>query len=177
MELYISDIDVCEKMLKELNQIRGENPGDIRFFDYPDNKEGSSSFEFLYKDNIRIIYLDKKFKVEFYETKPPHSRYILTEQLDIAMSSLAVFSELTLDDIDKTSWFSVLWSPVKSTTKQQFMNTTFLVYYQFEYTEDSSYYRDQFNNYEEIPIVGILPIKFEDGLWLTRISKSNSYII
>jgi hypothetical protein len=29
-----------------------------------------------------------------------------------------------------------------------------------------------YNNYLEIPIIGILPVKFEDTTWLSKISKS-----
>ena len=33
-----------------------------------------------------------------------------------------------------------------------------------------------YNNYMEIPIVGILPVKFDDNTWLGKISKSKLFI-
>jgi hypothetical protein len=35
---------------------------------------------------------------------------------------------------------------------------------------------DTFSNYVEIPIVGILPIKFEDNTWLTKITKGKDIV-
>jgi hypothetical protein len=174
LEIYISDSLSCEKIVKELKEIRGNRLEENKFFDYDFVENGFEGFEYNYKENLRIIFLNDKIKIEYYETKPPHSRNILSDQLEIIFSSLKIFETINIIKIDKTSWFSILWTPFKS-VKQVFANTPFLVYYQLEYSDNDFFYRNNYNNYAEIPLIGILPIKFDETVWLNRISKSMFY--
>jgi hypothetical protein len=169
MELSISDPELCKKIVNKLNELRASpKDGDV-FIDYPNNKKtDQTNFEYRYMDNISILYIDEQIKIEFYENKPPHSRYIFSDQINIILSRLKTLAEVIIHNIDRTSWFCILWTPVKS-TKAQFMNTSFLVYYQFEM--NNTYFEETFSNHAEIPLIGILPIKFEDSMWLSKISK------
>lgn len=168
MEIFISDSQACEKLIKELKLLRLDKYEEGRFYDNDLSK--SSNFEYHMNENIKIICYDEKIKIEFYETKPPHGRFILSNQLEQIFSKFNAFDSIEISKIEKCSWFCVLWSPFKS-AKSQFSNTSFLVYYQFSYTDSEIFYQG-YNNYLEIPIIGILPVKFDDNLWLSKISKS-----
>ena len=48
--------------------------------------------------------------------------------------------------------------------------TSFLTYYQFCYTNSYNILAN-YKDFLEIPIIGILPLKLEDNIWLTRIIK------
>jgi hypothetical protein len=68
----------------------------------------------------------------------------------------------------------VLWTPFKS-NKQFFSNTSFLTYYQFDMGEYSNYTEQSVmshHGFYEVPIVGILPIKFDENIWLRKFRKS-----
>lgn len=180
MEILISDIYTCNFIREELLKLRLEKSEENKFYEYlfQDKKEilgndysyGKISFEYNVNDNLKIICLSTDVKIEFYETKPPHSRYILSEQFENIFSKLKFFNSIDLSKIEKCSWFSVLWSPFKS-NQQLFSNTSFLTYYQFDIGE-YSYCMTSHQGYYEVPIVGILPIKLDENIWLRKFRKS-----
>lgn len=173
MEIFITDTITCESIISELNILRTNPEEESKFFEYVDetqNQKNQKKFEYNAGENLKILCQENKVKIEYYETKPPHFRYILSEQLDNIFSKLNAFSSIDISKIVKTSWFCILWTPFKS-PKINFSNTSFLVYYQFSYSENELSFRG-YNNYSEFPVVGILPLKFEEQLWLQRISKS-----
>ena len=78
---------------------------------------------------------------------------------------------IKISKLDISSWFSILWTPVKS-SKGVMMNTSFLSYYQFNINDQNNLSSYRVNkHYSEIPIIGILPIKFDSKLFLSRINK------
>lgn len=179
MEIFLTDTMTYDKISKELIEKRNSSEA-YKFYDYSTNHMNQSNndnnyrkdtlmFEYNVTENLKILIFDKKIKLEFYENRPPHSRVILSSQLEEIFSCLKTFDLIDLNKIDKSSWFSVLWSPVRS-NKSHFNSTTFLSYYQFGYTDLDLYYRG-FNDFMEIPIVGILPIKLDDNVWLNKITK------
>jgi hypothetical protein len=187
MELFISDTLTCENIFDELNNLRNCKEEEQKFYDYMDlntikqtkinkhSRSGRVLFEYSPCDNLKIICLENQIKIQYYETKPPHSRYILSDQLEIIIKKLKCFSQIELSKVEKTSWICILWSPFK-TSKPQYGSSSFLTYYQFSYSDNDMFYSG-YNNYAEIPIIGILPIKFEEGLWLKKISKGILYLI
>jgi hypothetical protein len=177
MEIFFTDTLTYDKILEELKEKRSSSEA-CKFYDYSTNHNNQSMnnykkdtllFEYNVTENLKFLVFNKKIKLEFYENRPPHSRVILSSQLEEIFSCLKTFDFIDLNKIDKSSWFSVLWSPFRS-NKTQFNSTTFLSYYQFGYTDSDMYYRG-YNDYMEIPIVGILPIKFDDNVWLSKITK------
>jgi hypothetical protein len=129
--------------------------------------------------NFKIINKNNKYLIiEFYETKPPHSRQIFVNQIEQLISCFDILKKININKIDPSSWFCILWSPFKS-TRNTTMNCTFLSYYQFNFNtveennennQNASSKRNN-SNFTEIPIIGILPIKFDNKIFLARINK------
>lgn len=136
------------------------------------NKE-EKEFFYIVDESLQITFsIEKKeITIEFNETKPPHNRMIITDLIEEIMASLELKDEITMDNIDKTSWFCFSWVPFHS-TKNEFSTTSFLVYYRFASDEKDLVNRG-YDNYFEIPIVGILPLKIDENLWLNTIKKNN----
>jgi hypothetical protein len=117
-----------------------------------------------------IVKSGKCICIEYYETKPPHSRQILIKQIEQLLNEYDALKNIQINNIDYSSWFSVLWTPYKS-SKGNLINCSFLSYYQFN-SKNFSIEECNSNNFTEIPIIGILPIKFENKLFLTGINKN-----
>ncbi len=150
----------------------------------PENYSGSDSynlkrvrenlykFEYIASENLKFLVYEKKIKLEYYETKPPHSRVIFTDMIDEILNSLDCLNTIDLGKVDKSSWFCINWLPFKS-TKVQLALTSFLTYYGFCFSDVEMFYSDPRNNhFLEIPVIGILPVKFDESFWLKKISKS-----
>jgi hypothetical protein len=125
-------------------------------------------YEFLIGDT-KIILTNKNLTIEFYEIKPPHSRQILSNQLDYLFESLKFLKTISINKLELSSWFCVLWTPVKS-SKGLLMSSSFLTYYQFNL--NNHIIPSNNKDYIEIPIIGILPIKFENKIFLSSIKRS-----
>ena len=153
MEIIITDDETIEVILNELYNIRNYD-------------KGLNKLEFILIDNFKINLENNKIKIIYHETKQPHSRHILTEQIENLFDIFKILKNITLDKINPISWFSILWSGFKS-TNQIFINTSFLTYYSF-------------NNYQcveeytEIALIGILPIRFDSNIFLSNINNDNS---
>ena len=107
--------------------------------------------------------------IEYYENKPPHLRKILIKQLDELFSLLPMIYNLELKNLFWKSFFSVLYTPLKS-QDNCFLNTSFITYYQFKFGEESL--NNQSPN-AEIPIIGILPIKLiQPQIYLQKINSN-----
>jgi hypothetical protein len=131
-------------------------------------------------NNLKIIVEFDKIKFEFFEIRPPHSRQILISQLEDLVNSFEILKKIKISDITNDSLFSVLYSPFKS-TKGLMMNSSFLVYYQFQTSNSNTKTLfnniSQIKNFVEVPVIGILPIKFENKIFMNPINKSmNSYM-
>jgi len=162
-----------EDCLKELFKLKEEHP--YLKLDLNNEKDSLNEildsnekikkikFEMILED-FKISGDQQKVKIEFYENKPFHSRNILIDNINNIFNQLECLKKLKIQFLDY-SWFSILWTPTKS-FKSKFIQTSFLVYYQFNLSNSINV-----KNYSEIPIIGILPYKLEDNLWLTKISK------
>ena len=77
-----------------------------------------------------------------------------------------------MGDISIDSWFSILWTPYKS-TKSNFLNTSFLTFYNFqnekndknEGSQENQINQKQIYNSKNILLKGILPIKFDKEIF------------
>ncbi len=66
----------------------------------------------------------------------------------------------------KSSFFSVCWNPLKTFTSN--FSTPILVFYQLSYLSES-FYDYNFLEDSEIPIIGAIPLKLDEGVWLRKI--------
>jgi hypothetical protein len=138
---------------------------------YRNVAENKVVYEYLITDNLSFTnYSNEKIKIDYHETKPPHMRPILTDQFEFLLRKLPSLGKIEISKIERNSWFSILWSPFKC-SKQIFYNTSFLSYYKFSQNETENYMSD-FTNHNEVPIIGVLPTKYDETLWLKKISKS-----
>jgi len=143
-----------------------------------DNENNTNKIDFDLKveyrigDNFVLSCYDSKIKIQFYENKPNHSRNLLYDQIETFFNQFPILNDLKLNDVSNTSWWSVLWS-VSKAGKSQMANTSFLSYYQFKYSEVDDFFTKFYNKFVEIPLIGILPIKMDDSVWLTLLNKSN----
>ncbi len=144
-------------------------------FESEEEKEGkkSSEYEFLIGDpSLKILIKNKSIKIEFYEHRPPHSRQILSSQIAVLFETFESLKKTPMSKLENSSWFSVLWSPMKS-SKSIFMNTSFITYYQFDKLRGRER-SGSLKEYSELTIIGVLPIKFENKLFLSRIMNVNA---
>ena len=108
--------------------------------------------------------IDKNNK---YEYKPWHSRQIFINEIKEIVKKIPILQEIKLDEIDiNDSYFSIFYFPTKA-NRPYMTFTSFIVYYRFNKEIDLNN-----NKYEKNSIMGILPIKFDPKLFLTKISIS-----
>ncbi len=170
MDITINDKSICKDLIGEAEELF--KSGTIEKNElYKNESENKVVYEYVITESFTFTnFSNEKIKLEFHENKAPHSRLILSDQLEYIVSKFPSIRKIEISKSDKNSWFSILWTPFKC-SKPQFYNTSFLSYYQFNQSESDNYLRD-FTNYCEIPIIGILPIKFDENLWLKKIAKS-----
>jgi hypothetical protein len=118
---------------------------------------------------MKLLIGQDSIKIEFFENRPPHSRQIFISQIEQIINSFEVLRNITLNKIGNQSWFTVLFTPFKC-SKSILMNSSFLVYYQFNLDEMAL--ENNNSDFTEVPIIGILPIKFENKVFLQLINKN-----
>jgi hypothetical protein len=105
-------------------------------------------------------YLKKYPGLCFTEDQPLHNRSNFQDKIKEIFSLNPEYENLVLNDITDNSYFSVLWTPIKST--KTFVNTaSFLVFYRFRNKYLS-------NAVKYVPVIGLLTNKFEEEFWLTN---------
>jgi hypothetical protein len=170
MDITFHDKNICKDLLEEAEALYKEGKIEKNEL-YKNESDNKVVHEYIISESYTFTnYSNEKIKLEFNENKPPHFRLILSDQLEFIANKFPSLKKIEISKLDKNSWFSILWTPFKC-AKTQFYNTSFLSYYQFNQSESDNYLRD-FTNYCEIPIIGILPIKFDENIWLKKISKS-----
>lgn len=133
-------------------------------------------------NNHKIIIKHDSIKFEFFEIRPPHSRQILITQIQNLLESFDLLGKIKLSEISNDSLFSILYSPFKS-TKGLMMNTSFLVYHSLNIEDNNLTLNSSKNflnsivnkNFVEVPIIGILPIKLENKMFLTTITGNKNF--
>lgn len=142
------------------NQVTPEMKNLYPYLEYTPSEQ-IPGFKVIFR-NLTTITL------EYYETKPPHLREIFIREISTFSKILPVMNKILLSQLSGNSWFSILWNPMKSTS-HDFISTSFITYYQFKFSEESL---GKQTPYAEIPIIGILPIKFVHKIFLEKISKN-----
>jgi len=119
-------------------------------------------------NNLKLIVRHNSIKFEFFEIRPPHSREILITQIEDLLNSFELLKRIHISDLMNDSYFSVLYNPFKS-TKALMMTSSFLVYHKINLDEDKFIESNKF--FLEIPVMGILPIKFDNKMFLNTINR------
>ena len=161
-------LKVCSIKTKTLieNNINSKGQNEIsqqnKYIEFTPN-EKNPSFKIIIKKLCTLT-------IEYYENKPPHLRKVLIKQLEEFISILPIISNIGLKYLFWKSFFSVLYTPLKS-KDNCFLNTSFITYYQFKFGEESL--NNQSPN-AEIPIIGILPIKLlQPQIYLQKINQND----
>lgn len=160
IDITFTNKEVTSDVIEDLIRLKKCSP-DIR-----KQSHGDSTEIYLTDINLKLIVKNKfnSLTLEFYENRPPHSRQILIKQIEQLLSILDKVKKLQLTSIERSSWFSILWTPFKS-SKGVFNNTSFLSYYQFNIKHEDN------SKFNEVSLIGILPIKFDRSIFLTKILK------
>ena len=168
--MTINDKSLAKELIEEIEKLQVEE-GLLKNELYKNEAEKKVVYEYHITENLSFTnYSNEKIKIDYHETKPPHMRPILTDQFEFLLQKMPSLRKIEISKVDKNSWFSILWTPFKC-SKQQFYNTSFLSYYKFSQNENENYMSD-FVNHNEVPIIGVLPTKFDENVWLKKISKS-----
>ena len=134
------------------------------------NNINNSYLEFYPIDkntSIKIIlegYI--KLTIEFNENKPPHLRNNFYHQIKDIMNILLI-NNISINNILGKSYFSIRYTPYNCRSKYN-IQTSFVNYYQFKINEERKIFS---NKYIDIPLVGILPLKFNHKFFLEKINK------
>ena len=165
-ELHIYNNNLCNvincEIMKRKNdqkskesKVEGNN---IKLYEY-----------FIQETSFKLIGYENKITIEFYEQKPHHYRNNFLDQIEIFFSNLPMIKDAKVfKDFEKSSWFSILWFPLK-TIKNNLTNTSFLTYYSLNnFLETKSV-----NNFHEFPIIGVLPLRMDEQIWLSKINKND----
>ena len=142
------------------------------------NTELNEKEEVTIQDNLCTLYMTSGNMEIFYsEVKPVHYRLNFTEIIKQIRKSIPFFDEIAIEDINLAdSFFAILYNLFKSSTKT-IIKTSFIVYYRFSKDVIKENYIDQ--NLKEIydrqNIIGVLPLKLNTELFLTRISFKNIF--
>lgn len=186
MEITITNIEVIENILELLTQKKIIPPKILTLIHQALSNEQISQeyltnyqyLEYIPYEQISCLKIVirnlRSITVEYYENKPPHLRELFKNQIHLIINKYILpLTNCTINQLTGNSWFSILWTPTKSSSSN-FMMTSFITYYQFKFSEESL---SKQSLYGEIPIIGILPIKFLHKYYLERISKNYIGII
>jgi hypothetical protein len=166
LEIYIADDEEINKIVKILKD-KG-----YKF----NHEQHDEKIEFILEENLTFSLHNKQIKIKFYETKPPHTRLILSQQIEIILECLNSLKDIAILKILEKSWFCVLWSPIKS-SDSKFIITSFLTYYQFSFIEDNLFiYNNTHPNLYKLNLLGVLPLRFDEQIFFNRISKCIFYL-
>ena len=168
---YLISINKCNNQLKakieenyikdqlininNINNLMAINNNYMEFFPLEKNQE------------LKIILKGySKISIEFNENKPPHLRKNFYHQMKEIINILNI-SNISINNIIGTSYFSIRYTPYNCRSKNN-IQTSFVNYYQFKLNEERNIFS---NKYIDIPLIGILPLKFNHIFFLEKINK------
>lgn len=168
-ELHIKNKDLYNQIHNEIMMRKNDQN-----FNICKNEGNQKLYEYYVLETVfKIICYESRFTIEFYEQKPHHYRNNFIDQIEILFNNLTILKDTRVfKDFEKTSWFSILWFPLK-TIKHNLMNTSFLIYYSLNNFEETKI----INRLHEFPIIGILPLRLDDQIWLSKINKNEKKLI
>ena len=141
--------------INNINNVLNMNNNYIEFFPLEKNP------------GLKIILKGySKITIEFKENKPPHLRKNFYHQMKEIINILTINS-ISLNNIIGKSYFSIRYTPYNCRSKNN-IQTSFVNYYQFKINEERKIFS---NKYIDIPLIGILPLKFNHVFFLEKINK------
>ena len=81
--------------------------------------------------------------------------------------NILLINNISINNILGKSYFSIRYTPYNCRSKYN-IQTSFVNYYQFKINEERKIFS---NKYIDIPLVGILPLKFNHKFFLEKINK------
>ena len=141
--------------INNINNVLNMNNNYIEFFPLEKNP------------GLKIILKGySKVTIEFKENKPPHLRKNFYHQMKEIINILTI-NNISLNNIIGKSYFSIRYTPYNCRSKNN-IQTSFVNYYQFKINEERKIFS---NKYVDIPLIGILPLKFNHVFFLEKINK------
>ena len=160
---YNSNVDsvTSTSMKLELSQVVSSISSEI----FDKNIEQYSSVDsnsLISNDETNKIFsfLKKFHYLSITEDQTIHNRPNFQSKVDEIYAIYPEYEFLTLKDITDNSYFSILWTPIKSTHNFA-NNTSFLVFYRFRNRYLS-------NAVKYVPVIGLLSNKLDEEFWLTN---------
>lgn len=98
--------------------------------------------------------------ISFTEDQMIYNRTTLKEKIDELFKKYPELETAMLGDVSEHSYFSLLWTPIKSLNYVQ-NTTSFLVYYKFRNKQFS-------NSIKYLPVTGIVSNNRDDDFWFTN---------
>jgi hypothetical protein len=178
MEISITNMDIILKILDYLIQIKKCSVQIKSLVEENNNQKeqknminkNNNYFEFLPCEKnpcLKIILKNlNKITIEYCENKPQFLRKNFYEQIKEILKQIQI-NDMNLNNISGKSYFSILFSPINQRNKNN-IQTSFITYYQFKYSEDNHI---GLGKYIELPVIGILPIKLVPKFFLEQINK------
>jgi len=120
------------------------------------------------KNNCLKIILRgySKMTIEYSENKPPHLRKSFYQQIREIYNLLSL-NNISINNIIGKSYFSIRYTPINCRNKNH-IQTSFINYYRFKINEERITHN---NKYIDIPVIGMLPLKFNQKFFLEKINK------
>ena len=176
-EIILSIIDHLISINKCTNQIKSkieENYGKDQLININNintvlnlNNNYMEFFPVEKNPGLKIILKGySKITIEFNENKPPHLRNNFYHQMKEIINILSI-SNISINNIYGKSFFSIRFTPYNCRSKNN-IQTSFVNYYQFKINEER---KTSNNKYIDIPLIGILPLKFNNKFFLEKINK------
>ena len=141
--------------MNNINNIINKNNNYMEF--YPLDK--NNSFKIVLRGFSKI-------SIEYYENKPPHLRKSFYQQIKEIINILSL-NNISINNIVGKSYFSIRYTPINCRNKNN-IQTSFINYYRFKINEERITYT---NKFIDIPIIGMLPLKFNHKFFLETINK------
>ena len=168
---YLISINKCSNQLKSKIEEKYINMKDQNI-NINTNTNINNYFEFFPFEKmpgLKISLINySKLSIEYNEKKLPYLRPNFYHQIKEILNILSI-NELEINKILNKSYFSIRYTPYNCRNKN-YIQTSFVNYYQFKINEE----RNSFGNkYIDIPLIGILPLKFNHEFFLKNISKDN----
>ena len=167
-EIILKIIDYLISINKCTNQLKAKIKENIS----NQNEQIDNFIEFFLNDKIpglKISLIDySNITIEYTENKPPHLRQNIYHQIKEIIDVLSL-SNVEINKIIGKSFFSIRYTPYNCRDKNN-IQTSFVNYYQFKINEERNTFA---NKYIDIPLIGLLPLKFDHKFFLEKINKEN----